>query len=71
MVCSTAASSPAAPSEITISGQRNPRSPRSVRNACQASVDSALEVASPTKTGLPAVVMPHAASTGSAAAPTW
>src|SRR5258708_6023809 len=55
-----------APSEMTSSGLARPRSFRSVRAPAQASVDSPLPGAKPMKAGLPPVVIPQAASTGSA-----
>src|SRR2546423_3007546 len=71
MVRSTALINPGAPSEMTSSGQPSPRSPSPVNNPSQASPDSDDAASNPTKTGLPAVSMPHAASTGSAAAFPW
>src|SRR2546423_15140124 len=68
MVRSTALINPGAPSEMTSSGQPSPRSPSPVNNPSQASPDSDDAASNPTKTGLPAVSMPHPASTGSAAA---
>jgi hypothetical protein len=46
------------------SGERSPRPLSSSRKSLQASVDSLAPEASPRNTGLPSVVMPHAASTG-------
>ena len=63
--------SPGAPSEITSSGGRSPRSFMSARNAAQASVDSEAPGARCNSTGLPVVVIPQATSTGSAFAPAW
>jgi hypothetical protein len=61
--------SPGAPSEMISSGEARPRSLRSVRKPCQASADSPVPGARPMKAGLPLVVMPQAASTGSAGEP--
>ena len=67
--CSIAAIRPAAPSEMTSSGEARPRSFRSARKSCQASADSPDPGARPMNAGLPPVVMPQAASTGSAGEP--
>src|SRR6266581_3106030 len=48
------------------SGEGRPRSLRSARKSLQASADSPLPGARPMNAGLPPVVMPQAASTGSA-----
>ncbi len=66
---SIAAINPGAPSLICSSGGFSPRRLRSARKSSQASIDSEVAGARPTKTGLPLVSMPHAASTGSALAP--
>ncbi|GLV51298.1 hypothetical protein TBS_18680 [Thermobispora bispora] len=52
--------------KMTSSGQVSPRLVRPVRKSLHASVESPAAAARPTKTGLPSVVMPQAASTGSA-----
>src|SRR5579875_3097088 len=54
---------------MTSSGLARPRSLRSVRKPAQASADSPVPGARPMKAGLPLVVMPQAASTGSAGEP--
>ena len=68
---SAAPISPAAPSEMTSSGQARPRSPRSRRNPSHASSDSPAAASRPMNAGLPSVVIPQSASTGSAAALAW
>ena len=62
-------SAPGAPSLMTSSGEARPRSLRSARKAVQASADSPVPGARPMNAGLPLVVMPQAASTGSAGEP--
>ncbi len=59
----------AAPSLMTSSGEGSPRPVRSVRKSCQAPADSPEPGARPLNAGLPSVVMPQAASTGSAGEP--
>ena len=71
MARSTAPIKPAAPSEMTSNGRLSPRSPSPVKNPSQASPDSDEAAFRPTNTAVPAVSMPHAASTGSAAAFAW
>ncbi len=67
--CSIAAIRPGAPSLMTSSGEGRPRSLRSARKSSQASADSPVPGARPMNAGLPSVVMPQAASTGSAGEP--
>jgi hypothetical protein len=66
---STAPISPGAPSVITNSGGRRPRATNSPRKSAQGPWPSLAPGARPTRTGLPWLVMPQAASTGSAGAP--
>ncbi len=72
---STASISPPAPSEMASSGQVSLRSPSSVGKALPPV--PGLHAAGRGQTdehglaGLPSVSIPHAAGTGSAAAPTW
>src|SRR5215470_7707136 len=63
------AGEPAAPSEMISSGEGRPRSRRPARKSCHASKDSPVPGARAMKAGLPPVVMPQAASTGSAGEP--